>query len=56
MGTCRLAAIQTRPTEVLDWTRLTVEACREFVPPCEAAFHAPRAGWRREGRPRPARR
>jgi len=29
MGTFRFAAMQTRPTEVLDLTSLTVEECRE---------------------------
>jgi hypothetical protein len=56
MGTFRFAAIQTRPTEVLDLTSLTVEECRELVPPFEAAFQAHMAGWRLDGRPRTARR
>ena len=56
MGTFRFAAIQTRPTEVLDLTSLTVEEFRELVPPFEAAFQAHMAGWRLDGRPRTARR
>jgi hypothetical protein len=38
MGTFRLADLQTRLTEVLDLTRLTVEAFRALVPPFDAAF------------------
>ena len=37
-------------------TRLTLEACRRFVPPFAAAFQAPRAQWRCDGPPRTARR
>jgi hypothetical protein len=40
MGTLRFADIQTRPTEVLDLTSLTVEEFRELVLPFEAAFQA----------------
>jgi hypothetical protein len=56
MGTLRFADLQTRPTEVLDWTRLTVEEFQHLVLPVEAAFQAHRAQWRLDGRPRPARR
>jgi Helix-turn-helix of DDE superfamily endonuclease len=56
MGTLRFADIQTRPTEVLDLTSLTVEEFRELAPPVEAAFQAHMAGWRLDGRPRTARR
>ena len=56
MGTFQCAAIQTRPTEVLDLTSLTVEEFRELVPPFEAAFQAHMAGWRLDGGPRTARR
>jgi Helix-turn-helix of DDE superfamily endonuclease len=56
MGTLRFADIQTRPTEVLDLTSLTVEEFRALVPPFEAAFQAPMAAWRLDGRPRSARR
>jgi len=48
--------LQTRPTEVLDLTSLTVDEFRRLVPPCEAAFQAPRADWRLDGQPRTARR
>jgi hypothetical protein len=41
---------------VLDVTRLTVNEVRPLVPPCEAAFQAPMAHWRLDGKPRTARR
>jgi hypothetical protein len=56
MGTVRFADLQTRPTEVLDLTRLTRDAFQRLVPPFEAAFEAQMAAWRLDGRPRPARR
>jgi hypothetical protein len=34
------ADVKTRPTEVLDFTRLTRDAFQPPVPPCEAACHA----------------
>jgi Helix-turn-helix of DDE superfamily endonuclease len=56
MGTLRFADLQTRPTEVLDLTSLTVEEFRPLVPDFEAAFQAHMAHWRLDGRPRTARR
>jgi Helix-turn-helix of DDE superfamily endonuclease len=56
MGTLRLADIQTRPTEVLDLTSLTVEEFWALVVPFEAAFQTHMAAWRLDGRPRTARR
>ena len=56
MGTLRFADLQTRPTEVLDLTSLTVEEFRPLVPHFEAAFQAHMAHWRLDGRPRTARR
>jgi hypothetical protein len=56
MGTLRFADLQTRPTEVLDLTSLTVEEFRELVPPFEAVFEAHMAEWRLDGLPRTARR
>jgi hypothetical protein len=56
MGSLQFADLQTRPTEVLDLTSLTVEEFRELVVPFEAAFHAHMAAWRLDGRPRTARR
>jgi hypothetical protein len=56
MGSLRFTDIQTRPTEVLDLTSLTVEEFRQLVPPFEAAFQAHMAEWRLDGQPRTARR
>jgi len=56
MGTLRFADLQTRPTEVLDLTSLTVDEFRQLVPPFEAAFQAHMAHWRLDGQPRTARR
>jgi hypothetical protein len=56
MGTLRFADLQSRPTEVLDLTSLTVEEFLELSPPFEAAFQAHMAAWRLDGRPRTARR
>ena len=48
--------VQDRPLEFLDVTSLPRDELQPRVPPCEAAFQAPRAAWRRDGHPRPARR
>jgi hypothetical protein len=56
MGTLRFADLQTRPTEVLDLTSLTMDEFRQLVPPFETAFQAHMADWRLDGRPRVARR
>jgi hypothetical protein len=56
MGTLRFADLQTRSTEVLDLTSLTVDEFRPLVPPFEAAFQAHMADWRLDGKPRTARR
>ena len=56
MGTLRFADLQTRPTEVLDLTSLTVEEFQHLVLPFEAAFQAHMAQWRLDGQPRTARR
>ena len=56
MGTLRFADLQTRPTEVLDLTSLTVDELRQLVPPFEAAFQAYMADWRLDAKPRRARR
>src|SRR5262249_56268097 len=56
MGTLRFADLQTRPTEVLDLTSLTLEEFRQLVPSFEAAFQAHMADWRLDGKPRTARR
>ena len=56
MGSLRFADLQTRPTEVLDLTSLTVDEFQQLVPPFEAAFQAHMAQWRFDGQPRTARR
>jgi hypothetical protein len=56
MGTLRFADLQTRPTEVLDLTSLTVDEFRTLVLPFEAAFQAQMSQWRLDGQPRTARR
>jgi hypothetical protein len=56
MGTLRFAHLQTRPTEVLALTSLTVDEFGQLVPPFEAAFQAQMADWRLDGKPRTVRR
>ena len=56
MGALRFADLQTRPTEVLDLTSLTVNEFAQLAPPFEAAFQAHMALWRLDGKPRTARR
>jgi hypothetical protein len=56
MGNLRFADLQTRPTELLDLTSLTVEEFQQLVPPFEAAFQTHMAEWRLDGQPRTARR
>ena len=56
MGSLRFLDIQTRPTEVLDLTSLTVDEFRQLVPAFETAFQAYMAQWRLDGQPRTARR
>src|SRR5918992_835806 len=56
MGTLRFADLQTRPTEVLDLTSLTMHELQQLVPAFEAAFQAHMAHWRLDGQPRTARR
>src|SRR5215471_2134757 len=48
--------LQSRPTEFLDFTSLTLEEFEVLIPPFEAAFHARMAAWRLDGKPRTARR
>jgi hypothetical protein len=55
MGHLRFADLQTRPTEVLDLTSLTLEEFQQLVPPFEAAFQVHMAEWRLDGQPRTAR-
>ena len=55
MAGVRFADLQSRPTEFLDVTSLTLEEFQLLAPPFEAAFHAPMAAWRLDGKPRTAR-
>ena len=56
MGTLRFADLQTRPTEVLDLTSVTMDEFRQLVPQFETTFQAHMAAWRLDGQPRTARR
>ena len=56
MAGLRFADLQSRPTEFLDCTSLTLDEFQPLVPPFEAAFHARMAAWRMDGKPRTARR
>src|SRR6267142_6671480 len=56
MGSIRFIDIQTRPTEVLDLTSLTLDEFQQLVSPFEGAFTAHMAHWRLDGQPRTARR
>src|SRR2546425_2309315 len=55
MGSLHFADVQSRPTEFLDLTSLTLDEFQQLVPPFEAAFHAHMAAWRLDGKPRTAR-
>ena len=55
MAGLRFTDVQSRPTEFLDFTSLTLEEFQALVPPFEAAFQAHMAAWRLDGQPRTAR-
>src|SRR5207342_718730 len=55
MASVRFADMQSRPTEFLDLTSLTLDEFQQLVRPFEAAFHAHMALWRLDGKPRTAR-
>src|SRR5712692_79932 len=55
MAGVRVADLQSRPTEFLDFTSLTLDEFQQLVPPFEAAFQAHMAAWRLDGKPRTAR-
>src|SRR5947208_8952620 len=55
MASVRFADLQSRPTEWLDFTSLTLDEFQQLVPPFEAAFQAHLATWRLDGKPRTAR-
>jgi hypothetical protein len=56
MASVRFTDVQSRPTEFLDFTSVTRDEFQQLVLPFEAAFHARMAAWRRDGKPRTARR
>src|SRR5438093_225483 len=56
MASVRFADVQSRPTEFLDFTSLTLDEFPQLIPLFEAAFHAHMAAWRLDGKPRTARR
>ena len=56
MASVRFTDVQTRPTEFLDLTSLTLDEFQQLVPPFEVAFQAHMAAWRLDGKPRTARR
>jgi DDE superfamily endonuclease len=56
MAGLRFTDLQSRPTEFLDFTSLTLEEFQQLVPPFETAFHTRMAAWRMNGKPRTARR
>src|SRR2546428_2203704 len=56
MAGVRFTDLQSRPTEFLDFTSVTLEEFQVLVSPFEAAFHARMAAWRLDGTPRTARR
>ena len=55
MGSVQFTDAQTRPTEFLDLTSLTLDEFQHLVPPFEAAFQAHMTAWRLDGKPRTAR-
>jgi hypothetical protein len=55
MASLRWTDVQSRPTEFLDLTSLTLDEFQQLVPPFEAAFQAHMAAWRLDGKPRTAR-
>src|SRR5437879_12163013 len=56
MAGLQFADAQSRPTEFLDLTSLTLEEFQILIPPFEVAFQAHMAAWRFDGTPRTARR
>jgi hypothetical protein len=56
MAGLRFTDLQSRPTEFLDFTSVTLDEFQQLVPPFEAAFQSRMAAWRMDGKPRTARR
>ncbi len=55
MAGLQFAEVQSRPTEFLDLTSLTLDEFQQLVPPFETAFQMHMAAWRLDGKPRTAR-
>jgi hypothetical protein len=55
MASVRFIDVQSRPTEFLDFTSLTLEEFQTLVPSFETAFRAHMAVWRLDGKPRTTR-
>src|SRR5437773_6825661 len=55
MAGVQFADLQSRPTEFLDFTSMTLDEFQQLVPPFETAFQAHMASWRLDGKPRTAR-
>ena len=55
MASVRFADLQSRLTEFLDFTSLTLDEFQQLVLPFEAAFRVHMAAWRLDGTPRTAR-
>src|ERR671918_1201861 len=55
MAAVRFSDVQSRATEFLDFTSLTLDEFEQLVAPFEAAFQAHMAQWRLDGKPRTAR-
>src|SRR5215813_1241545 len=55
MAGLRFTDVQSRPTEFLDLTSLTLDEFQLLVSPFETAFHTRMAAWRLDGKPRSAR-
>ena len=55
MAYVQFADLQSRPTEFLDFTSLTLDEFQLLISPFEAAFQAHMAAWRLDGKPRTAR-
>jgi hypothetical protein len=55
MASVRCTDVPACPTEFLDFMSLTPGEFQQLGPPFEAAFYAPMAAWRLDGKPRIAR-
>jgi hypothetical protein len=51
MAVLRFTDLQSRPTEFLDLTSVTLDELQLLVPPFEAAFQAHMRAWRFDGKP-----